>query len=224
MGVVCLREFFTELHPSRHDVHRHACYIGPNLAGVNARGSADRCRSKAGSRSRTVYDAPSVGPMTAERTPFAVLMTALGMEYAPADVEQRAVELHLQRSDLAWTILRPNWFFQNLTDGPLRALADAHDGLLRLPTSDAAVSFIDTRDIKEHRANRFCHRFYFLPGGTGKGAAKPIGRQTTIDDAREQDHAPVLALLIEAPHQVFVEQCTGVGLGGPHPIRQALPF
>ena len=76
-----------------------------------------------------------------------VLMTALGMEYAPADVEQRAIELHLQRSDLAWTILRPNWFFQNLTDGPLRALADAHDGLLRLPTSDAAVSFIDTRDI-----------------------------------------------------------------------------
>lgn len=76
-----------------------------------------------------------------------VLMTALGMDYAPAEVEQRAVELHLQRSDLAWTILRPNWFFQNLTDGPLRVLADAHDGVLRLPTGGAAVSFIDTRDI-----------------------------------------------------------------------------
>ena len=76
-----------------------------------------------------------------------VLMTALGMEYAPADVELRAVELHLQSSGLEWTILRPNWFFQNLTDGPLRALAEAHDGVLRLPTGDAAVSFIDTRDI-----------------------------------------------------------------------------
>ncbi|QNG19340.1 NAD(P)H-binding protein [Rhodococcus triatomae] len=76
-----------------------------------------------------------------------VLMTALGMEYAPAEVEQRAVELHLQRSELAWTILRPNWFFQNLTDGPLRTLAEAHGGALRLPTADAAVSFIDTRDI-----------------------------------------------------------------------------
>lgn len=51
---------------------------------------------------------------------------------------------------------------------------------------DCLELFIDTRDIKEHRANRFCHHFYFLPGGTGKGAAKPIGRQTTIDDAREQ--------------------------------------
>ncbi|TDD32717.1 epimerase [Actinomadura sp. KC06] len=76
-----------------------------------------------------------------------VLMTALGMEHAPAEVEQRAVELHLQRSDVAWTILRPNWFFQNLTDGPLRVLAEAHHGVLRLPTADAAVSFIDTRDI-----------------------------------------------------------------------------
>lgn len=76
-----------------------------------------------------------------------VLMTALGMEHAPAEVEQRGVELHLQRSGLEWTILRPNWFFQNLTDGPLRALADVHDGVLRLPTGDAAVSFIDTRDI-----------------------------------------------------------------------------
>lgn len=76
-----------------------------------------------------------------------VLMTALGMDYAPAEVEQRGVELHLQRSGLEWTIMRPNWFFQNLTDGPLRVLADAHNGELRLPTGDAAVSFIDTRDI-----------------------------------------------------------------------------
>lgn len=76
-----------------------------------------------------------------------VLMTALGMEFAPAEVEQRALELRLQASGLEWTILRPNWFFQNLTEGPLRVLADAHDGVLRLPTGEAAVSFIDTRDI-----------------------------------------------------------------------------
>lgn len=76
-----------------------------------------------------------------------VLMTALGMEHAPAQVEQRAVELHLQHTGPGWTILRPNWFFQNLTDGPLRAIADAHDGVLRLPAEDAAVSFIDARDI-----------------------------------------------------------------------------
>jgi len=57
----------------------------------------------------------------------------------------------------------------------------------REPTEgDCLELFIDTRDVKEHRANRFCHRFYFLLGGTGKGGKKPIGRQTAIDDAREQ--------------------------------------
>lgn len=77
-----------------------------------------------------------------------VLMTALGMDFAPAEVEQRAVELHLQATGgLTWTILRPNWFFQNVTEGPLRSLADAAGGVLRLPTQEAAVSFIDTCDV-----------------------------------------------------------------------------
>ncbi|MCY4606897.1 MAG: hypothetical protein OXE49_21920, partial [Gemmatimonadetes bacterium] len=37
-----------------------------------------------------------------------------------------------------------------------------------------------------HRANRFCHRFYVLPGGSGKDGKQPIARQTSIEDAREQ--------------------------------------
>ncbi len=57
----------------------------------------------------------------------------------------------------------------------------------RNPTQgDCLELFIDTRDIKEHRANRYCHRFYFLPGGPGKTVKKPIGRQTSIKNAREQ--------------------------------------
>jgi hypothetical protein len=57
----------------------------------------------------------------------------------------------------------------------------------RKPTEgDCLELFIDTRDVKEHRANRYCHRFYFLPGGIGKTVKTPIGRQTSIEDAREQ--------------------------------------
>lgn len=44
-------------------------------------------------------------------------MTALGMQYAPEKVEQRAVELAVTRSGMAWTILRPNWFYQILSTG-----------------------------------------------------------------------------------------------------------
>ncbi len=52
---------------------------------------------------------------------------------------------------------------------------------------DCLELWVDTRDLKDvHRAHRYCHRFYILPGGTGPGGRQPIGRQTTIDRAREQ--------------------------------------
>lgn len=53
--------------------------------------------------------------------------------------------------------------------------------------ADCLELWIDTRDMKDaHRANRFCHHFFFLPGGSGRDGKSPIGRQTTIDKAREQ--------------------------------------
>ena len=52
---------------------------------------------------------------------------------------------------------------------------------------DCLELWIDTRDVKDaHTANRFCHHFFFLPGGSGRDGRKPIGRQTAIDRAREQ--------------------------------------
>ena len=52
---------------------------------------------------------------------------------------------------------------------------------------DCLELWIDTRDVKEaSTANRFCHHFFFLPGGSGKNGKKPIGRQTAIERAREQ--------------------------------------
>lgn len=52
---------------------------------------------------------------------------------------------------------------------------------------DCLELWLDTRDLKDvHRAHRYCHRFYILPGGTGPDGKRPIGRQTTIDRAREQ--------------------------------------
>lgn len=53
--------------------------------------------------------------------------------------------------------------------------------------ADCLELWIDTRDMKDlHRANRFCHHFFFLPGGRGRDGKSPIGRQTTIEKAREQ--------------------------------------
>lgn len=53
--------------------------------------------------------------------------------------------------------------------------------------ADCFEVWIDTRDVKDsHRANRYCHHFFFLPGGSGSDGKQPIGRQTSIDKAREQ--------------------------------------
>jgi hypothetical protein len=52
---------------------------------------------------------------------------------------------------------------------------------------DCLELWIDTRDVKDsHRANRYCHRFYFLPGGRGRQGKDPIARQSTVERAREQ--------------------------------------
>ena len=52
---------------------------------------------------------------------------------------------------------------------------------------DCLELFLDTRDVKDaHRGNRYCHRFFFLPGGTGKDGKSPIGRQSSLEKAREQ--------------------------------------
>lgn len=52
--------------------------------------------------------------------------------------------------------------------------------------SDGLQIWIDTRETRNvHRAGRFCHRFFFLPRGAGKGLGEPCGDQLTINRAKE---------------------------------------
>ncbi|MGW2857326.1 NAD(P)H-binding protein, partial [Streptomyces sp. NPDC001215] len=46
-----------------------------------------------------------------------------------------------------WTILRPQWFAQNFSEGPWRAGILA--GALAVPTGDGRTPFIDAQDIAE---------------------------------------------------------------------------
>ncbi|HOX43625.1 MAG TPA: SDR family oxidoreductase [Myxococcota bacterium] len=74
-----------------------------------------------------------------------VLMTALNVDRSE-ELGLRKVERHLMGSGLRYTILRPNWFMQNFSEG---FIGDGirHQGGIYLPAADARVSFIDTRDI-----------------------------------------------------------------------------
>ena len=58
----------------------------------------------------------------------------------------RAVEKKLEKSGLDYSILRPNWFFQNFTTSMAGAVKS---GTLAEPAGEQGTAFIDARDIAE---------------------------------------------------------------------------
>ncbi|MFO7904841.1 MAG: hypothetical protein ACQESR_14470 [Planctomycetota bacterium] len=62
--------------------------------------------------------------------------------------------------------------------------------------SDGLHVWIDTRDTHNiHRASRFCHRFAFLPRGTGAGGNSPLAQSVPINRAKEPPNAPAPSTL-----------------------------
>jgi len=59
-------------------------------------------------------------------------------------VPHRKVELHLESTGQAWTVLRPGFFAQNLQDAYRRDIVE--DGRLYVPAANGRVAFIDVRD------------------------------------------------------------------------------
>jgi len=56
----------------------------------------------------------------------------------------------------------------------------------RIDDSDGVQLFIDTRSTQNiHRAGRFCHRFAFLPVGSGRKLDEPVAMLLAINRAKE---------------------------------------
>src|SRR6476661_7766620 len=56
----------------------------------------------------------------------------------------------------------------------------------RIDDSDGVQFFIDTRNTQNiHRAGRFCHRFAFLPIGSGRKLDQPVAVLLAINRAKE---------------------------------------
>jgi len=70
--------------------------------------------------------------------------TAQG-SYGPDDWAPR-VEAAVRDSGRPWTVVRPGWFMQVLTD-PRFFLGDLAEGRLPFPSGDARLAWIDARDI-----------------------------------------------------------------------------
>jgi uncharacterized protein YbjT (DUF2867 family) len=97
-----------------------------------------------------------------------VLMTAMGADADP-NGEMRRTELQLERSGLAWNVIRPNWFMQNFHTFWMAGIQQAN--AIFLPVGTAKGSFIDARDISAVASvllqdSRFDNREFDLTGPT----------------------------------------------------------
>ncbi len=73
-----------------------------------------------------------------------VLMTAMGANANEAS-PMRKVEVFLEKSGLAFNVIRPNWFMQNFNSYWIQGIRG--EGKIFLPVAKAKGSFIDARDI-----------------------------------------------------------------------------
>ena len=108
-----------------------------------------------------------------------VLMTAKGANAVETSPFRRA-ELELERSGIAFNILRPNWFMQNFATLWVRGIRE--QGKILLPAGNARVSFIDTLDIAAIAA-----RLLTRDDHAGKGF--------DLTGAEALDHGDVAAVL-----------------------------
>lgn len=98
---------------------------------------------------------PPIGDMSTTLCPFVDVAYATGVKHivflsvAGADhmswVPHRKVELHLEKSGKAWTLLRPGFFAQNLQDAYRKDIVE--DDRIYVPAGEGRVSFVDVRDI-----------------------------------------------------------------------------
>lgn len=101
----------------------------------------------------------------------------------------------------------------------------------RIDDSDGVQLFVDTRNTQNiHRAGRFCHRFAFLPSGTGRNLEEPLAVMLAINRAKESpreiDSRQLAATSSRLPDGYFLSAVLPAAtLTGYHPAEHpALGF
>ncbi len=105
-----------------------------------------------------------------------VLLSAprAGEEGHPLHAAERAV----RESGAGWTILRPQWFAQNFSEGPWAP--GIREGVLALPAGGGGAPFVDAEDIADVAAaaltdDRHAGRVYDLTGPRTVGFGEAVG-------------------------------------------------
>lgn len=188
---------------------------------------------------------PAIDAAKAAGVRKVLLLSAMGAN-ADDSIPLRRAELHLERSGLAWNVIRPNWFMQNFHTFWLHGIQT--QGQIFLPVGNAKGSFIDTRDIaavaaKLLSSDDFVNAAYDLTGSEAldhaqvatllsAAAGRSIGYTEISEEAMRQgllgaglpkDYAEFLLVILGAFKAGYAERVTdGVQrITGKPPIRFA---
>lgn len=125
-----------------------------------------------------------------------VLMTAMGAN-ASDETPFRRAEIELEKSGLAYNIIRPNWFMQNFNTFWVQGIRE-HKKIL-LPAGNAKVSFIDARDIaavaaKLLTSDEFNNKDFDLTGSesvdhtqVAEAISKVTGQKITYQETKPEE-------------------------------------
>src|SRR5437762_5155230 len=110
-------------------------------------------------------------------------LSAMGVE-SRDDIALRKVERYLEDSGIGFTHLRPNFFMQVFSAGPL--LTDIRStGAIHVPAADASISYVDVRDIAAVAA-------------AALSEAGHVGRAYTLTGGEALDHHEIARAISEA--------------------------
>jgi uncharacterized protein YbjT (DUF2867 family) len=143
-----------------------------------------------------------------------VFMTAMGAN-AVESSPMRQAEINLEKSGVAFNIIRPNWFMQNFNSYWIEGINKQNKILL--PVADAKGSFIDARDIAAVAAellvsDKFSNKDFDLTGAEALNHAevasiltKVTGRTISYQDiAPAQMHSALLGAGLPKPYADFM--------------------
>jgi uncharacterized protein YbjT (DUF2867 family) len=129
---------------------------------------------------------PLIDEMKRQGVRHAVNLSAMGVE-TRNDIGLRRVELYVEDSGIGFTHLRPNFFMQVFSSGPL--LADIRlTGAIHIPAAAAKLSYVDVRDIAAVAAAAL----------TGQDH---VGKVYTITGGQSLDHYQIAETISEAAHR-----------------------
>ncbi len=126
---------------------------------------------------------PLIDEMKRQGVRHVVNLTAMGVEMLDG-MALRKVERYLEDSGIGFTHLRPNFFMQVFSGGPL--LTDIRStGAIHVPAADAKISYVDVRDVAAVAA-------------TALTEAGHVGKAYTLTGGEALDHGEIARTISEA--------------------------